>query len=166
MRARTVLPIGIVVLTACTDLPPATAPAHEAPSFSSGASHVEDTFFATAMCAPAIGYNIRFGGPRVLVRHVTGTRDTTFMFRTHAFQGWRLPETVFDGTTVDFSVRGGAEMFNIKRAEDGTLEVRIHEGTLIFQSISGDDMVIARHVIRTVPGQSVTMNQWNCRLQP
>lgn len=161
MRATLAFPL--LVLTACADASAPTALAPGEPSFSTAATHVEGPFFAVAACQADIGYGIRFGGPRVLVRHVAGP-DTTLSFRTQDFQGWQLPETTFDQTTVDFAVLGGAEMFNIKRETDGTLQVRIHEGTLVFASLTGDYKVIARHVIRTVPGQSVATNRWNCRL--
>ncbi|MBA2291034.1 MAG: hypothetical protein H0W15_01115 [Gemmatimonadales bacterium] len=160
---RTIVPLAILVLTACADVSPPTAPAIGAPSFSGGATHVAGSFFAVAACQADIGYNIRFGGPRVLVRHVAGT-DTTLSFGTQELEGWRLPETTFDQTTVDFTVLGGAEIFNIKRDADGTLQVRIHQGTLVFRSLTGNFTVIARHVIRIVPGQDAPVNQWNCRL--
>jgi hypothetical protein len=160
---RTVAALALLIFTACTDVAPPTAPVEGPVSLSSGATHLEDTFFAVAACLADIGYDIRFGGPRVLVRHVAGT-DTTLSFRTQAFEGWQLPEVTFDQTTVDFSVLGGAEMFNIKRATDGTLEVRIHEGTLVFVSLADGSKVIARHVIKVVPGQSVPVSQWICRL--
>jgi hypothetical protein len=154
-------PLALTVLAACQDAAPPTS-ADAGPSLLAAATHVEDVFFATAACQADIGFDIRFGGPRVLVRHVSGT-DTTLSFRTQDFQGWRLPETTFDGTTVDYAVLGGAEMFNIKRADDGTLVVRIHEGTLVFESFAGSERIIARHVIRTVPGQGPVVNGWSCR---
>lgn len=160
-RAWIVITVGLLVTAACADVTPPTATAPGAPLLASAAGHFEGPFFAVATCQADIGYAIRFGGPRVMVRHVSGT-DTTLSFRTQEFQGWQLPETTFDQTTVDFDVLGGAEMFNIKREADGTLEVRIHEGTLVFRSLAGGFRVIARHVIRTVPGQSGTINQWNC----
>ena len=126
------------------------------------ATHVEDSFFAVAQCMSDLGFEIRFGGPRVMVRHVSGT-DTTLSFRTQQFQGWRLPETTFNQTTVDYAVLGGAEMFNIKRADDGTLHVRIHEGTLIFQSLTTGEKIVARHVIRVLPKQGTVENTWHCR---
>ncbi|MEO5824654.1 MAG: hypothetical protein ABIR59_02100 [Gemmatimonadales bacterium] len=160
---RTIIPLAILVLTACSDVSPPTAPPTVEPAFSGAATRVEGTFFGVASCQADIGYNIRFGGPRVLVRHVSGT-DTTLSFGTQDFIGWRLPETTFDQTTVDFTVLGGAEMFNVKREPDGTLQVRIHEGTLIFRSVTGNYTVIARHVIRIVPGQDDPVNQWSCRI--
>lgn len=160
---RTILIVTVLILTACADLTRPVAPEIGAPSFSAAAEHLAGSFFAVAACNADIGYDIQFGGPRVLVRHVAGS-DTTLSFRTQDFQGWTLPETVFDQTTVDFEVLGGAEMFNIKREPGGALEIRIHEGTLVFSSIAGDHTVIARHVIRTIPGNGPTVNQWNCRL--
>jgi hypothetical protein len=146
---------------ACQNTSPTDLPAAEAPLLAR-ATHVEDTFFSTATCTADLGYDIRFGGPRSLVRHVSGT-DTTLAFRTQEFQGWRLPETTFDQTTVDYAVLGGAEMFNIKRADDGTLQVRIHEGTLVFESTSTGEKIVARHVIRVLPSQGEVLNEWQCR---
>ena len=97
------------------------------------------------------------------MRHVHGA-DTTLAFRTQQFQGWRLPETTFNQSTVDFHVLGGAEMFNIKRDESGALEVRIHEGTLVFAALDGSYKVVARHIIRIVPGQGQMANEWRCRI--
>ncbi len=156
--------LALLVLTGCAgDRATAPSPTSQAPAFSAGATHTEDTFFATAACAGDIGFNIRFGGPRVLVRHVAGT-DTTLSFRTQEFQGWRLPETTLTQATVDFSVLGGAEMFNIKRDDDGTLKVRIHEGTLVFAALDGSFKVVARHIIRVVPGRGAVVNEWRCRI--
>ena len=154
-------PLALTVLAHCGDAAP-PAGLDSGPSLLAAATHVDDVFFATAACQADIGFNIRFGGPRALVRHISGT-DTTLSFRTQDFQGWRLPETTFDGTTVDYAVLGGAEMFNIKRADDGTLAFRIHEGTLVFESLVGRERLIARHVIRTVPGQGTVVNAWSCR---
>ena len=160
---RKVILLVLAAGTACVD---AVSPALEqsgSPTFSAGATHTEGTFFATAACAADLGFNIRFGGSRELVRHISGT-DTTLSFRTQEFQGWQLPETTFDQSTVDYAVLGGAEMFNIKRESDGTLDVRIHEGTLVFSSLTSDQKIVARHVIRTVPGAGTMVNQWTCRL--
>lgn len=126
------------------------------------ATRTEDVFFTTAMCMTDLGFNIRFGGPRTLVRHVNGG-DTTLSFGTQAFQGWRLPETIFDASTVDYAVLGGAEMFNIKRADDGTLEVRIHEGTLVFRSLATGERIVVRHIIRFNPALGQMVSTWSCR---
>ena len=63
-----------------------------------------------------------------------------------------------------FEVLGGAEMFHWKPDETGTLRVRIHEGTLVFAALDGSYEVVARHVIRDVPGQTATISRWNCRV--
>lgn len=162
-RRLATLPLALLALLACTDVtggPTGPRVGGQAPHAS--ATHVSDVFFATAACRADLGYDIRFGGSRELVRHVAGT-DTTLSFRTQAFDGWRLPETVFTAATRDYVVLGGAEMFNIKRADDGTLEVRIHEGTLVFQSLTTGEKIVARHVIRTQPGQGTMVNGWSCR---
>ena len=158
----------LLLLAGCADHPAAPSPVPSSPVPSSpvrsaGATHTNDTFFATAACQADIGYNIRFGGPRVLVRHVAGT-DTTLSFRTQEFQGWRLPETTFTQATVDFEVLGGAEMFNIKRDDAGALHVRIHEGTLVFAALDGSAKVVARHIIRVNPGRGAMVNEWRCRV--
>lgn len=164
LRAALPAAFALVSLAACAgDRATAPAGASTAPLRSGAATHTEDRFMATAACAADIGYNIRFGGPRELVRHVAGT-DTTLSFRTQAFQGWRLPETAFTQATVDFSVQGGAEMFNIKRDDAGALQVRIHEGTLVFAALDGSFKVVARHVIRFVPGQGLMADGWRCRV--
>lgn len=161
-RAATLL--ALATLAACAGDPgTAPSPDRRAPVMSGAATHTENTFFTTAACAADIGFSIRFGGPRVVVRHVAGT-DTTLSFRTQEFQGWRLPESSFTQATVDFDVQGGAEMFNIKRDASGALEVRIHEGTLVFAALDGSFKVVARHIIRIVPGQGPTVNEWRCRI--
>lgn len=153
--------LALASLAACGD---AVSPALETIQSASvlNATRIEDTFFATAACQADLGYNIRFGGPRTLVRSVDGT-DTTISFGTQAFQGWQLPEATFDQSTVDYAVLGGAEIFNIKRADDGTLDVRIHEGTLVFRSLTTGEKIVARHIIRFNPGQGEMVNTWSCR---
>lgn len=167
MRALTtsLLAVG-VTLAACDDVPSPVAPVDPgaAPLFNSGATITEGDFFATAACSADIGFDIHFGGHRVLVRHVSGN-DETFSFRTQDFRGWRMPETTFNDETVDFDVVGGAEMFNIKRNEDDSFHVRIHQGTLVFQALEGDDRVLARHVIRHNPGHGEMVSEWSCKLQ-
>ena len=63
-----------------------------------------------------------------------------------------------------FQVLGCAEMYNGKGDESGVLRVRIQEGTLVFAALDGSYEVVARHVIRHVPGQTATISQWNCRI--
>lgn len=153
-------------LGGCADAPSPVEPGavQEPPRVSSGAAITETEFFATAMCAADIGFDIYFRGQRVLVRHVSGN-DETFSFRTQDFMGWRMPESVFTGETADFDVVGGAEMFNIKRNEEGSFHVRIHEGTLRFESLTGTETVLARHSIRLNPGQGEMVSEWRCKLQ-
>ena len=171
--ARPAAPLlALVLAAACTTESPS------APSFRPGdevharrvsgaggpAEHVVDSFFATAACGGSIG-SIRFGGPRVMVRKVAGN-DTTLSFRVQEFQGWQMPETVFNQSTVDYTVLGGAEMFNIKREGDGYMapvQVRIHNGTLVFQSLTDGSKIVARHIIRDLPGDQPVLNTWECR---
>lgn len=172
MYRTAALLVSLVSVAACTAEPP-SAPALDVPEAprlqlvsgaAGGAAHVVDTFFATATCGGDIG-SIRFGGRRELVRNVSGN-DTTLAFRAQAFQGWRLPETVFDQSTVDYEVLGGAEMFNIKRegdATNGPIVVRIHNGTLVFRSLADGSKIVARHVIRDRPGDAPVLSTWDCR---
>ena len=154
---------ALILLPACAaDSGTAPAPARPVEVVLSPATHTDDTFFATAACAADIGYNIRVGGPRTLVRHVSGN-DETFSFGTQAFQGW-IGAPPYTQADVDFEVQGGAEMFNIKRDESGAFRIRIHEGTLVFAAVDGSFKVVARHVIRLVPGQETAVNTWQCRI--
>lgn len=172
MSRTAALLVSLAIVTACTAEPP-SAPVRQAPdaprlALGSGAAgpaeHVVDQFFATAACGGDIG-SIRFGGTRVMVRNVSGN-DTTLAFRAQAFQGWQLPETVFDQRTVDYEVLGGAEMFNIKRegdATNGPIVVRIHNGTLVFRSLTDGSTIVARHIIRDLPGDAPVLSVWDCR---
>ena len=171
---RPAAPLLALILAACTVEAP-SAPALRAgdglhaqlvngAGAGAGAEHVRDSFFATAACGGDIG-SIRFGGPRVMVRKVAGN-DTTLSFRVQEFQGWQMPETVFDQSTVDYTVLGGAEMFNIKREGDGYMapvQVRIHNGTLVFRSLTDGSKIVARHIIRDLPGDQPILSTWECR---
>lgn len=162
MTGRAAL-LTIVLLQACAaDSATAPADAPQPPVSLSPATHTDDTFFAVAACAADIGYNIRFGGPRTLVRHVSGN-DETFSFGTQDFQGW-IGSAPYTQADVDFEVLGGAEMFNIKRDETGAFQIRIHQGTLVFAAVDGSVKVVARHVIRLVPGQQTPVSNWQCRI--
>ena len=169
MRSLAALASSLVVLAACGDAtdPTSTATVSAArgdlSAASGSATHKDDTFFATAMCASDIGYNIYFGGSRTLVEHISRT-GITRSFGTQDFQGWRLPDATRDQTTVDYEVLGGAEMFNIKFDENGVPVTRIHEGTLVFAALDGSHKVIARHVIRNTPGGAPSVNRWECRI--
>lgn len=155
--------LALVLLTACAvDAATAPAPGHPTDVALSPATHTDNLFFATAACAADIGYNIRFGGPRTLVRHVSGN-DETFSFGTQDFQGW-IGSPPYTQADVDFEVQGGAEMFNIKRDEAGVIVIRIHQGTLVFVAVDGSFKVVARHIIRLVPGQETSVNTWQCRI--
>lgn len=172
MSRTAALLVSLALVAACTAEPP-SAPALDLPDAprmqlvsgaAGGAEHVTDQFFATATCGGDIG-SIRFGGARVMVRHVSGN-DTTLAFGVQAFQGWQMPETVFDQSTVDYEVLGGAEMFNIKRqgdATNGPIVVKIHNGTLVFRSLADGSKIVARHIIRDLPGTAPVLSTWECR---
>lgn len=162
----------LVLLAACGDVTRPAPGATDRPlavpvaaTASAGATHTEGLFFARAACANDIGYDIHFGGPRVLVEHVS-PKGITRSFGTQDFRGWLVPVTAanYQQLTPTFEVLGGAEMFNIKPDENGVLQTRIHQGTLVFAAMDGSYKVIARHIIRNVPGQSTGVNTWQCRL--
>lgn len=172
MRTCPSLALSLVVLAACGDVTrPALAPADRllavpsAATASAGATHTEGLFFARAACASDIGFDIYFGGPRVLVEHAS-PKGITRSLGTQDVHGWLVPVTALDYQqfTPVFGVLGGAEMFNLKPDKNGVLQTRIHEGTLVFTAVDGSYKVIARHVIRNVPGQSTGVNTWQCRI--
>ena len=169
MRALAALASSLIALAACGDVTDPTSAATvsaargDLSAASGGATHTDNMFFATAMCATDIGYNIYFGGSRTLVEH-SSRAGITRSFGTQDVQGWRLPDATVDETTVDYEVLGGAEMFNIKFDENGRPVTRIHEGTLVFAALDGSHKVIARHIIRNTPGGAPTVNRWECRI--
>lgn len=165
------LVLSILSVAACSEVTqPAIGPdrslvAPRAVSTSGGATHTEGLFFARAACASDIGFDIYFGGPRVLVQHVS-PRSITRSFGTQEFRGWLTPVTAanYQQVAPTFEVLGGAEMFNLKPDENGVLQTRVHEGTLVFSALDGSYRVIARHIIRNVPGQSTGVSTWECRI--
>ena len=172
MRKRTILPSLLAAIVACTDFsqptepsgPKAVAPSDPALA-SSAVTRTTAPFIARATCTADIGFDIWFGGTRELREHASATsRSQSFV--TKDFAGWLTPVTTANYQSVApfFEVLGGAEMFNWKPDESGVLRVRIHEGTLVFATLDGSYKVVARHVIRNVPGQTATISQWNCRI--
>lgn len=121
---------------------------------SAGTSIEEITFTAVALIEYCHGESIRF----------TGTIEN----RTKEMTGTGLKS----GTEYD--VLGGAEMFAIKDAvlnPNGSLnlaeslthsDIVIHQGTLVFRNQEDGSIVVARHIIRKVPGSSTTINEWKC----
>jgi hypothetical protein len=62
-----------------------------------------------------------------------------------------------------YEVLGGAEMFNRKPDENGTMQIRIHEGTLVFSALDGTHKIIARHVIMNLPSAGAEpVSEWRC----
>lgn len=139
---------------------------------SAGSSITEIQFTAVALIEDCHGENIRFTG--TIENRVAKTTDArgvvhyTRSFRTKGMTGIGL----LSGTEYD--VIGGAEMFAIKDAvlnPDGGLnlsgsiaesDIVIHQGTLVFQSRTDGSRVVARHIIRKVPGSDITINEWKC----
>lgn len=132
----------------------------------------EMQFTAVALIEYCHGENIRFTGTiqnKVTSNtDATGTVHYTRSFRTKGMRGTGLTY----GTEYD--VLGGAEMFAVKDAvllPDGTLnlpgslaesDIVIHQGTLVFRSREDGSKVVARHVIRKVPGKDTIVNEWRC----
>lgn len=157
-----------VSAVACGDTPAPTGLIQpDAPLFSTAPTVTSAPFYAVAQCSADIDFDILFGGERVLLSHVTtdatGKKHTTLQFRTQDFMGWRMPETNPPTSGPDFDVQGGAEMFAIQTDAEGNTTVRIHQGNLVFESLSGDTRVVAHHTIREVPGQD-PVNFWSCRI--
>ena len=172
MRKRFALPALLASIVACGDVSRTAAPIPRAelspgePSFaSSPVTRTTAPFIARATCTADIGFDIWFGGMRTLREHASSTsRSQSFI--TKDFHGWLSAVTTSNYQSVApfFEVLGGAEMFNWKPDETGVLRVRIHEGTLVFAALDGSYKVVARHVIRDVPGQTATISEWNCRI--
>ena len=172
MRKRFAVPVLFAVTTACNDVTQPTTPSARSalspnePAFaSSTVTRTTAPFIARATCTADIGFDIWFGGMRELRDH-TSSKSRSQSFITKDFQGWLTPVTTatYQSVAPFFEVLGGAEMFNWKPDETGTLRVRIHEGTLVFAALDGSYKVVARHVIRDDPGQTTTISQWNCRI--
>lgn len=132
----------------------------------------EILFTAVALIEHCHGENIRFTG--IIENRVTTTTDAkdivhyTRSFSTRGMTGTGLI------SGAEYDVLGGAEMFAIKDAvlnPNGTLnlsgslsesEIVIHQGTLVFQNRADGNKVVARHIIRKIPGSSTTINEWKC----
>jgi hypothetical protein len=177
MRQIAPLAFPLLLLAACgevtqpsADLPGVPRAARSgAGAASGGATHTTDEFIARATCGGEIG-TIWFGGERPLVEHRSANSHMT-TFRTQAFMGWRTPVTAtrtnpttpYYGLVAPvYEVLGGAEMFNRKLGDDGTMQIRIHEGTLVFSALDGSHKIVARHVIMNPPGGQNTVNEWRC----
>lgn len=161
------LALTLVGMVACSETAGPLALEPENELFSSAPTITRAPFFPVAECERDIGFNIRFGGERVLLTHTTtdrqGRTHTTEHFRVQDFKGWRMPVPNPPQTAPDFDVQGGAEMFSTHRNADGTIHVRIHQGNLVFRDVHTGQRVIAHHTIRMVPGRD-PVNFWSCRL--
>jgi hypothetical protein len=146
--------------------------ASDALSASSNTSITETTFTATAQVAYCYGENISFTG--TIQNRVTKNTDASG--EVHFTRSFYTKDMSAKGVVsqTEFDVLGGAEMFAVKDAvlPSGSLDLSkslvesdivIHEGTLVFQNREDGSIVVARHIIRKVPGQEVPVNQWECR---
>lgn len=138
----------------------------------SGTIIEEVTFSATALIAHCHGENIAFTG--TIQNRVSKTTDARGVI--HYTRSFRTRGMTGTGATsgIEYDVIGGAEMFAVKDAvlnPNGTLNVSgsiaasdivIHQGTLVFQSREDGSRVVARHVIRKVPGSDTVINEWKC----
>lgn len=169
-RTLSLVAIAVSVI-ACGDTPAVTDPIDSIEptpqQFSTASVVTMDSFHAVAQCSADIGFDILFGGDRVLLTQVTtdrsGKKHTTLHFRTQDFKGWRMPEPTPPTSAPDFDVQGGAEMFAIQTDAEGTVRIRIHQGNLVFESLSDDSRVVAHHTIRQVPGTD-PVSFWSCRI--
>jgi len=146
------------------------APASRAAS--SGSTMEEIFFSATALIEHCHGENISFSG--TIENRVSKNLDARGVVHyTRSFRAKGMVGTgVTSGTVYD--VIGGAEMFAIQDAvlnANGSLnlprsiaesDIVIHQGTLVFQSRTDGSRVVARHIIRKVPGSDTIINEWKC----
>lgn len=155
-RPALALLLASVALSACAE--PSSLLEPEGPQFSGAPVRETITFAATALCGPDTGEHIAFGG--VIENQVHETTDARGKVHRHRiFRARGMTGTgVSTGTAYD--VIGGAEMFSWQFDEQGQLRILIHQGTLVFAT--ADHQIIARHIIRTVPGRE-TLNTWVCR---
>ncbi|MEX2233879.1 MAG: hypothetical protein WD824_17065 [Cyclobacteriaceae bacterium] len=139
---------------------------------SSGTSITEVQFTATAMIAYCYGENITFTG--TIQNRVTTTTDAEGVI--HYSRSFNTRGLTAIGTTsgTEYDVVGGAEMFAIKDAvlSSGSLnlgaslsesDIVIHQGTLVFENQTDGSRIVARHIIRKVPGQDAVINKWECQ---
>lgn len=139
----------------------------------SSATTIEEiSFSAVAMISACHGENIAFTG--IIQNRVSKTTDATGQVHyTRSFRTRGMTGTgTVTGTTYD--VIGGAEMFAIKNpvfnaqgmlnipGSLGESEIFIHQGTLVFRSRTDGSKVVARHIIRKVPGKEEVISKWVC----
>ena len=153
--------LALSALAACADATqPRVAGAERFDGTAANATTtITSTFIARADCVADLGYSIWFGGTRVMRESVQGG-SVTRSFVVNDFRGWNTAVTAatYQSVAPFYSVSGGAEMFNIKVGV-----TRIHEGTLVFVALDGSTRVVARHIIRNVPGQETGISTWECR---
>ncbi len=134
----------------------------------------EVQFTATAMIAYCHGENIRFTGT-IQNRVTTNTDARGVVHFTRSFYTKNMTGIGLDpDTDNEYEVLGGAEMFAVKDAvldSNGNLnlsgsiaesDIVIHQGTLVFRNVADGSKVVARHIIRKVPGSSTVINHWKC----
>ncbi len=132
----------------------------------------EFVFTAVALIDYCHGENIRFTG--TIENRVTETIDANGV--VHYIRSFQTKGMTGTGLTfgTNYDVIGGAEMFAVKDAvlnPNGTLnlpgslaesDIVIHQGTLVFRNRADGSKVVARHIIRKVPGSSTIINEWKC----
>ena len=165
-----IVPLTVLslMLAGCGEAPGPVAVAEPAALFSGAPIVTTGPFFPVAECSGDIGFDIRFGGERVLMTHTTtdkkGRTHQTMHFRVQDFMGWRMPEPAPPTSAPDYAVQGGAEMFSTHReSPGGPIIVQIHQGNLVFVHLVTGQRVIAHHTIRNVPGQG-SASYWSCRI--
>lgn len=139
---------------------------------SSGTMIEEIKFSAVAGIAECHGENIAFTGViQNRVSKTTNANGQVHYTRSFYTRGMTGTGTI---TGTEYDVLGGAEMFSIKNPvfnTEGMLnipgsltesEIFIHQGTIVFQSRNDGSRVVARHIIRKVPGKEEWVNRWEC----
>lgn len=139
---------------------------------SSGAEIEEIQFSAIAMISECHGENIAFSG--IIQNRVSKTTDANGQVHYSRSFSTRGLTGIGMTTGTEYDVIGGAEMFAIKKPvfnTQGMLDISgslaesdilIHQGTLVFQSREDGSRVIARHIIRKIPGKDEFVNTWEC----
>jgi hypothetical protein len=137
-----------------------------------GTTITEIPFTATAAIAYCYGENIVVTG--IIENKVNSTVDGNGVI--HYTRHWTVKGLIGRGTLTGtvFDVVGGAEMFSVKDAvlnPNGTLnisgslaqsDVFIHQGTIVLVSRTDGSRIVARHIIRKVPGRDTIVNHWVC----
>ncbi|MBC6609041.1 hypothetical protein H8B13_19640 [Hymenobacter sp. BT188] len=171
---RAMLVVASLLATACRDpletIAPAapTAPAMVQNGSEQGATHESVFFSAIALIRECYGEDIAFSG--LIEQVVKSTVDKSG--RVHYTRHFGVKGLTGVGRTSGllYDVVGGAEMFNVQDAHfnpNGTIDLArsrivVHQGTLVFVRQSDGSRVVARHIIRKVPGSDEVVNTWVC----